>query len=44
MGLRGRTKFVKKLKDRRCAKCGGKLNRHQTRCGRCHAEQSMLRK
>lgn len=37
MGLRPRTSHVRKLKARRCSKCGGKLNSQQVRCRRCHA-------
>lgn len=40
MGLRERTRFVKQLKNRRCPKCGCKLNRQQTRCRRCHLAQT----
>jgi hypothetical protein len=39
MGLRPRTKYVKKLKARRCTVCGAKLNTSQRRCMRCHAVQ-----
>jgi hypothetical protein len=35
MGLRPRTKFVKKLKARRCSGCGAKLNTQKVRCPRC---------
>lgn len=39
MGLRPRTKFVMELKQRRCGKCGAKLNRQLKRCPRCSARQ-----
>ncbi|MDD4267886.1 MAG: hypothetical protein PHO07_06140 [Pirellulales bacterium] len=44
MGLRERTKFVKRLKARRCPKCGAKLNRRQVRCHRCSEPQRRPRK
>jgi uncharacterized OB-fold protein len=44
MGMRPRTAFVKKLKARRCGKCGGKLNNQRTRCPRCHAVAARPRK
>jgi len=39
MGIRARTAFVKKLKERRCSKCGAKLNTQQVRCKRCSNAQ-----
>ena len=39
MQSRPRTKFVLKLKARRCPKCGGKINSQVTRCKRCHEVQ-----
>ena len=33
--LRPRTKFVMKLKNRRCPKCNALLNNQRTRCKRC---------
>ena len=44
MGIRPRTKFVMKLKERRCPRCGGKINRQQTRCRRCHTAQQRPKK
>jgi len=38
MVARPRTEFVRTLKERRCPKCGAKLNRQQKRCKRCSAE------
>ena len=35
MGTRPRTQFVKSLKERRCGKCGCKLNTQRIRCKRC---------
>ena len=35
MGTRPRTQFVKTLKERRCGKCGAKLNTQRIRCKRC---------
>lgn len=35
MTLRPRTEFVLELKDRRCTKCGKKLNRQLKRCPVC---------
>jgi len=35
MGIRPRTKFTKQLKERRCPKCGAKINNQRTRCKRC---------
>ncbi len=35
MGIRPRTEFVKKLKERRCPKCGAKLNSQRIRCKKC---------
>lgn len=32
---RPRTAYVKKLKERRCARCGSKLNSQRKRCKRC---------
>jgi uncharacterized OB-fold protein len=44
MRSRPRTSFVKKLKARRCHKCGGKLNPQKVRCSRCHAQLSRPKK
>jgi hypothetical protein len=35
MSLRPRTKFVKKVKSRKCAKCGSLLGSQRVRCKRC---------
>ncbi|RMF99552.1 MAG: 50S ribosomal protein L40e [Planctomycetota bacterium] len=35
MRSRPRTAFKKALKERRCPKCGAKLNTQRTRCKRC---------
>jgi len=40
MGIRPRTAFKKKLKARRCGKCGAKVNTLVTRCKRCSAALS----
>ncbi len=37
--VRPRTRFVMKLKNRCCPKCGAKLHPQKTRCKRCHATQ-----
>lgn len=34
-GVRPRTKYVMKLKNRRCPKCGGMVNNQRKRCKRC---------
>jgi hypothetical protein len=44
MKTRPRTKFTLKLKARRCAKCGGKLNNQVKRCRRCSAAAGKPRK
>jgi hypothetical protein len=44
MGLRPRTKFVKKQKSRRCSKCGGKLSSQQFRCKRCSSLEAHPKK
>jgi uncharacterized OB-fold protein len=44
MGTRPRTKFVLKLKSRRCPKCGGMLNNQKMRCKRCHQRQTRPKK
>jgi hypothetical protein len=44
MGKRPRTAFVKKMKARRCRKCGGKLNTQQVRCKRCSEKNSRPKK
>jgi hypothetical protein len=44
MKSRPRTKFTMKLKNRRCAKCGAKLNNQVTRCRRCTAVAGKPRK
>lgn len=44
MGMRPRTKFVHKLKARRCSKCGGKINNQRKRCKRCAATLSKPKK
>jgi hypothetical protein len=44
MGIRPRTKFVMELKDRRCPRCGGKINNQKTRCKRCHTAQARPKK
>jgi uncharacterized OB-fold protein len=44
MGLRPRTAYVKKLKARRCSKCGAVLNRQRVRCKRCGAAQKRPKK
>jgi hypothetical protein len=44
MKSRPRTRFVMKLKNRRCAKCGAKLNNQVKRCRRCTAVASKPRK
>ena len=44
MNTRPRTKFVMQLKERRCPKCGAKLNNQVKRCKRCHEVQSKPKK
>ncbi|MCR4411951.1 MAG: hypothetical protein NUV77_05935 [Thermoguttaceae bacterium] len=44
MGIRPRTRFVKKLKAHRCPKCGAKLHPHVGRCRRCHQTQPRPKK
>ena len=44
MGIRPRTKFVQKLKARRCTRCDAKLGRQDTRCKRCHVTQARPKK
>ena len=41
MGMRPRSKLVKSRKERRCNKCGAKLNSQRTRCKRCSNQQSI---
>jgi hypothetical protein len=36
MGLRPRTPRGKKMKERRCPKCGKLINRQRKRCKTCH--------
>jgi hypothetical protein len=36
MGLRERTRRTRKLKQRRCPKCGCLLNKQRKRCKKCH--------
>jgi hypothetical protein len=38
MGLRERTPRGRKMKRRRCSKCGCALNRQRKRCKRCGGE------
>jgi hypothetical protein len=35
VGIRPRTKFVLQTGDRRCAKCGAKVNNQRVRCKKC---------
>jgi hypothetical protein len=44
MGIRPRTGFVMQLKNRRCSKCGAKLNRQLKRCSRCSSAQARPKK
>ena len=44
MGIRPRTKFTMQLKNRRCSKCGAKLNNQKKRCKRCSAVAGKPRK
>lgn len=44
MKTRPRTKFTKLLRNRRCPKCGAKLNNQVTRCKRCSGKLSKPRK
>ena len=44
MGIRPRTKFVMQLKNRRCPRCGAKLNNQVKRCKRCAAVAGKPRK
>jgi uncharacterized OB-fold protein len=44
MGIRPRSKFVKKMKARRCTKCGAKLSTFRVRCKRCSSTQSLPKK
>jgi len=39
MGIRPKTSFTRKLKERRCPKCGSKINSQRVRCKRCHTAQ-----
>jgi uncharacterized paraquat-inducible protein A len=41
--LRPRSALVKRRKDRRCGKCGAKLNNQQVRCKRCASPQPLSR-
>jgi predicted amidophosphoribosyltransferase len=41
MGTRPRTKLVKARKDRRCSKCGAKLNSQRKRCKKCASPQAI---
>jgi predicted nucleic acid-binding Zn ribbon protein len=34
-GVRPRSKFVMKTKNRRCPKCGAAVNNQRTRCKKC---------
>jgi ribosomal protein S27AE len=42
-GIRPRTSFVIRLKNKRCPKCGKPINRKKLRCGRCHQVQPKVR-
>jgi hypothetical protein len=44
VNTRPRTKFVMQLKERRCPKCGAKLNNQVKRCKRCHEVQKKPKK
>ncbi len=44
MKSRPATKFTLQLKNRRCGKCGAKLNNQVTRCKRCAAPAGKPRK
>jgi hypothetical protein len=44
MKTRPRTKLIHKRKNRRCGKCGAKLNNQVTRCRRCSALSGIPRK
>jgi len=44
MKSRPRTKFVLQLKNRRCPKCGAKVNNQVKRCKRCAGMLSKPRK
>jgi len=44
MGKRPRTDFTAKLKERRCPKCGSKINSQKVRCKRCHQPQGRPKK
>jgi hypothetical protein len=44
VNTRPRTKFVMQLKQRRCPKCGAKLNNQVNRCKRCHEAQKKPKK
>lgn len=35
VGIRPRSKFVLEVKDRRCPKCGAKINNQRVRCKKC---------
>jgi hypothetical protein len=44
MKSRPATKFTLQLKNRRCAKCGAKVNNQVKRCKRCSSSLSKPRK
>ena len=44
MRTRPRSKFVKKLKNRRCGKCGAKMSLGRVRCKRCASVSSQPKK
>jgi hypothetical protein len=44
MKSRPRTKLILARKNRRCGKCGAKLNNQVTRCKRCSATSSIPRR
>jgi predicted amidophosphoribosyltransferase len=40
VGIRPRTKFNLETKERRCPKCGAKVNNQRVRCKKCAGELS----
>jgi len=40
VGMRPRSKFVLEVRDRRCPKCGAKINNQRVRCKKCSQELS----
>ncbi|HEX4144603.1 MAG TPA: hypothetical protein VHY91_13945 [Pirellulales bacterium] len=44
MRTRPHSSFVKQLRERRCGKCGAKLNPQRKRCKRCAAVPSRPKK